>query len=149
MIQIPPDVITAAQDSEGASGIPASVTIAQWAVESGWGAHCTGTFNYFGIKAAADQPATACTTHEVVNGQRVAITALFANYLSMADAFTAHANLLAVEPQYATARDYLPDAEAFVMAMAPVYATDPNYAKLILEIMADHSLTQYDGGQTV
>ena len=144
MIPIPQSVIAAAQAADKATGIPASTTIAQWAVESGWGAKCTGTFNYFGIKAVEGQACTAVQTHEVIDGQRIAVTANFANYASLPDAFTAHARLLADEPQYASARTKLPDAVAFTAAMAPVYATDPAYATTLTEIMAAHDLTQYD-----
>jgi len=53
------------------------------------------------------------------------------------DAFTAHAKLLADGPQYAAARAELPDVTAFVDKMAAVYATDPHYASLLNEIIAD------------
>jgi len=141
---IPPNVIAAAQASDQATGIPASVTIAQWAAESGWGKVCTGTNNYFGIKAVTGQAGTMCQTHEVIGGKSVPTYAMFANYDSLADAFTAHAKLLADGPQYAAARAELPDVTAFVDKMAAVYATDPHYASLLNEIIADHLLMQYD-----
>lgn len=144
MVSIPLDVISAAQACQHETGIPASVTIAQWSVESGWGARCTGTNNFFGIKAIGNQPSTLCWTHEVIGGQSVKVQAAFANYGSLEEAFAAHAKLLADEPQYAPARACLPDVTAFVEKMAPVYATDPSYANLILEIITEHSLTQYD-----
>lgn len=144
MVSIPLNVISAAQASQHATGVPASVSIAQWGVEGAWGARCTGTFNYFGIKAVGNQPFTMCPTHEVIGGQSVLVQAAFANYGSLDEAFTAHAKLLADEPQYAPARAYLPDVTAFVEKMAPVYATDPSYASLLLEIITEHRLTQYD-----
>lgn len=143
-VVIPPNVIAAAQASDKATGIPASVTLAQWAVESGWGSKCTGTFNYFGVKALHGQDGAACATHEVVHGQRIATTALFANYLSLEAAFTAHAELLANGAPYADARTRLPNVAKFVNAFAPHYATDPNYATLLLEIINGHDLTRYD-----
>ena len=36
---------------EAQSGCPAPMTIAQWAVESSWGAKPVGHANYFGVKA--------------------------------------------------------------------------------------------------
>lgn len=144
MVEIPLNVISAAQASQHATGIPSSVTLAQWAVESAWGARCTGTFNVFGIKAVGDESFTMCWTHEDSGGQSVKAQAHFANYASLEDAFTAHAKLLADEPQFAHARTSLPDAVAFTKAMAPVYATDPGYSALLLKIIQEHNLTQYD-----
>ncbi len=143
MTTIPDAVIKAAQAAQVPTGIPASVTIAQWAVESAWGMKCTGENNYFGIKAVEGQASTMCPTHEVVGGQRVAIMAPFANYDTMGDAFLAHAKLL-TGPRYSEARACLPDAIAFVAKMAPVYATDPNYTTLLTGIIQGHNLTQYD-----
>ena len=64
-----------AQACQRATGIPASFTLAQAALESGWGARCPGN-NLFGIKAdkAWKGPTVDVPTHEVVKGQRVAIT---------------------------------------------------------------------------
>ena len=87
LIPIPQSVIAAAQAADKATGIPASTTIAQWAVES----QCTGTFNYFGIKAVEAKRARRCRYCEVIDGQRIAVTANFANYASLPDAFTLHA----------------------------------------------------------
>lgn len=144
MASVPAAVISAAQAAQQSTGIPASVSIAQWAVESAWGTRCTGTFNYFGVKAVHGQSATVVATHEVVDGRRVPTYASFANYGSLDEAFEAHAALLAEGPQYAPARACLPAAVAFVDKMAPVYATDPTYAGLLTEIMREHSLQQYD-----
>jgi flagellum-specific peptidoglycan hydrolase FlgJ len=143
VVVIPPSVITGAQLAMKMTGIPASVTIAQWAIESGWGARVTGTYNVFGIKAVQGQSSTACASHEVINGERVPVTAYFANYGSLAEAFVAHARVLMGLP-YMAARKCLPDVEAFVDKMAPVYATDPNYASLVMKIIIQHNLTQYD-----
>ena len=56
--------------------VPASVTVAQWAVESAWGASMPpGSNNPFGIKAVGDQPAVESPTREVINGESVTITA--------------------------------------------------------------------------
>jgi len=46
-----PYAIAAAKASQAKWHIPASVTIAQWAVESGWGKNVSGKFNFGGITA--------------------------------------------------------------------------------------------------
>src|ERR1700735_2785743 len=144
MPTFPPSIIAAPQPPQAATGSLASVTLAQWAVESGWGKEPdTGTFNCFGIKCAPNE-GTLCWTHETIGGRSVRCQQWFANYASLADAFTAHGRLLADEPQYAPARACLPDALAFVAAMGPVYATDPNYVKVLDEIIQGHDLVQFD-----
>lgn len=147
MSGFPPDIIAAAQTSHHAyPSCLASLSLAQWAVESAWGANSPGN-NPFGIKHMTGFPDQVFHTHEVIHGQRVAVDCTFAAFPSIADAFTAHAALIATRPQYAPAIAKLPDVAAYVTALAHVYATDPNYAHLILSIINGHNLTQYDGGQ--
>lgn len=144
MVSIPLAVISAAQSAQHTTAVPASVTIAQWEAESAWGTKYTGTWNCFGIKAVPGQSATACKTHEVIGGMSIPTTAMFANYASLDDAFEAHGRLISGEAKFAPAMALLPDVTAFVNAMAPIYATDPTYAHLLLEIIAEHHLEQYD-----
>ena len=55
---------------EAQTGCPAQLLIAQWALESKWGAKPAGNANFFGIKKA-DRHVKCCTvtTREVVNGK--------------------------------------------------------------------------------
>jgi flagellum-specific peptidoglycan hydrolase FlgJ len=138
----PADVIDAAQNAQAAYGVPASVAIAQWALESAWGAHCTGKYNFFGVKATATQPASLCWTHEVVGGKSVACQQRFADYVSLKAAFGAHAALL-THRQYAKAWPFK-TVEAFVSAIAPVYATDPDYGEKLMTIIRGNRLERYD-----
>lgn len=143
--QPPANIISAAQAAMQATGIPASVQLAQWALESGWGAHMPhGSNNPFGIKAVEGQPSVEVPTREVINGDWVTINAGFRAFPSLSDAFAAHADLLASRPQYAPARACLPDVAAFCNALTGVYATDPTYGRLLNEIIADSNLTAYD-----
>jgi hypothetical protein len=52
------------------------VVAAQWALESGWGAHTSGKNNYFGLKG----PGSSVQTKEVVNGKTITITAEFLDF---------------------------------------------------------------------
>jgi len=62
---LPPDIIAAAQSSQQKWGIPASVTIAQWALESGWGKYMPpDSNNPFGIKAVDQEPFVSASTQE-------------------------------------------------------------------------------------
>ena len=51
-MNIPANIIAAAQAAQTQYRVPASVSVAQWAFESGWGAHAPGN-NPFGIKTTA------------------------------------------------------------------------------------------------
>lgn len=149
MMQFPPDVTADAVASYATTGIPASCTMAQWAVESAWGRDVPpDSFNPFGIKAIEGEPGVQATTREwdKVQQRYVVVTAIFRKFASWKDAFDYHGHLLATALVYAPARACLPNVTAFVETMAAKYATDPNYGKLLLEIIAEHNLTQYDHG---
>ncbi len=144
---IPEDIIKAAQACHKSSGIPASVSIAQWAVESGWGKHMPpGSNNPFGMKVrkGKDDPYVEVKTREVLKGKTVYIMAKFRKFDSIADAFVAKGILLSTAKVYAKAFAKLPDRDAFINAFAPIYATDPNYAKLLKSIINSNKLTKYD-----
>src|SRR5260370_38392004 len=75
---VPPEVIEAAKASQRQWGVPASVTLAQWIVESAWGsAMPPDSNNPFGIKALETQPAEATGTGEVMDGKGVITPARF------------------------------------------------------------------------
>lgn len=139
------EAITAAQAGAQATGIPASVTLAQWALESGWGAHSPGN-NPFGIKCMAGYPSQEEATKEYVHGQMASEDQPFAEFPDLNTAFMVHDQLLANASAYANARAQLPDVFAFANALTGVYATDPNYGTLLGEIIRDSDLTQYDVG---
>ncbi|RRA01912.1 glycoside hydrolase family 73 protein [Burkholderia cepacia] len=129
------DAIAASKESEARSGIPALVTFAQWAQESGWGKKMSGKNNPFGIKARSGEAGTDVVTHEVIGGKRVKMVQRFADYDSLADAFSAHARLLANGKPYANARAHRDDPFAFADALTGVYATDPKYGSKLKKIM--------------
>jgi hypothetical protein len=141
----PPDVIAAAQASHTAWQIPASITLAQWALESNWGrAMPAGSNNPFGIKAAAGQPFVQATTREVINGQSVTVVAKFRRFVTISEAFDHHGKLLATGRPYARARTLANDPDAFANALTGVYATDPNYGASLKRLMKSYNLYQYD-----
>ena len=142
----PLDIIAPARASQKAWGIPASVTLAQWAVESAWGKRMSGANNPFGIKARPGEPCKVVTTHEVVKGQRIEVQAAFRSFASLAEAFDAHARLLATAGVYAHARKALPDPFAFADALTGTYATDPHYGAALGAIIRGSHLEQYDHG---
>jgi hypothetical protein len=143
--QIPSDVIGAAVASELRWRVPASVTIAQWAVESSWGAAMPpGSNNPFGIKAAPGEPSIACPTREVQNGESVTVVAQFRRFNSVAEAFDQHGRLLATATTYAAAMQRKDDPEQFADALNGVYATDPEYGVTLKWVIRNYGLKTYD-----
>jgi flagellum-specific peptidoglycan hydrolase FlgJ len=141
-----PDVVAAARRAQDAWRIPASVQLAQYIVESGWGAHMPpGSNNPFGIKALPGQPSVTVPTREFVGGRYVVVDAPFRAFASIDAAFDDHARLLAMAECYAPARAALPDVEGFCHALTGVYATDPHYGEGLMAVIRASALTRYDG----
>lgn len=138
-------IAPAARTSMARTKIPASFTVAEAALESGWGAHCPG-HNLFGIKADPSWtgPTTMQMTHEVIAGKTQTIVAKFRAYADWLGSIEDHAQFLIDNPRYhpafATA-----DGEKFAAAVARAgYATDPQYAAKICSIIEAHRLTTLD-----
>lgn len=152
-MNIPQDVILAARDGMKTYLIPASVSIAQWALESGWGAHSPGN-NPFGMKPrkGMNDPQQMLMTTEVVHGKAVKEFQPFRLFKSIDEAFVAHAQLIASAPVYAKAMSILPHGacatgetvDLFINEMAKHYATDPLYANKLESIISKNNLDRYD-----
>lgn len=142
-----PAIISAAQKAQQDHSVPASVSLAQFAIESGYGKHMPiGSYNAFGIKAVSGQPSVTARTREVIHGKTVYVDAQFRKFADFNEAFEEHAKLLS-RPLYADAMhawkvDH--DLERGVRLMAHKYATDPNYATVILSVIHSQNLQQYD-----
>jgi flagellum-specific peptidoglycan hydrolase FlgJ len=123
---------------EAQTGCPAPMMIAQWAVESSWGAKPVGHANYFGVKANSRDPKSCIVvTEEVVDGKLVEEKLAFADYDSLADSARDYASLITEgQPYRAAWQSYLKThaLNVLIAAVASKYATDPSYAKLVLEI---------------
>lgn len=145
MSPFPPEVVTAAKAGDTVYGVPASITLAQWALESGWGKHTPPySNNPFGIKARPGDRYVVSPTREVVKGLPMTVQATFRVFPSLASAFVAHAELLATAACYRPAMKALPDLAGFARALQGVYATDPDYAAILMDIIDAHDLAQFD-----
>jgi flagellum-specific peptidoglycan hydrolase FlgJ len=142
---LPQTVIDAAVASNIHWKVPAAITLAQWVVESAWGASMPpGSNNPFGIKAVADQPAVESLTHEVVNGETITVSLKFRVFDSLTQAFDEHGRLLATSSYYSAAMAQVQNPEAFADALTGVYATDPEYGLKLKWVMQNYKLTAYD-----
>ncbi|MBS0640265.1 MAG: glucosaminidase domain-containing protein [Acetobacteraceae bacterium] len=143
--ELPQEVIDAAIASRLHWNVPVSVTLAQWIVESAWGAAMPpASNNPFGIKAVGDQPAVESPTREVVDGSSVTVTARFRRFTSLTEAFDQHGRLLATAAVYKPAMGQVQDPEAFADALTGVYATDPQYGFTLKWVIRNYGLMRYD-----
>jgi len=148
---IPQETIKAAQAAQRKWGVWASVSLAQFGVESAWGrAMPKGSNNPFGIKALPGHPSVPAVTREFTHGRYITIVARFAAFKDFDEAFEEHAKLLATHPHYYSRamahawKSSAPSAEDFAKALNGVYATDPHYAETLCNIMRSMNLYQYD-----
>lgn len=140
-----PVVVAAAKAAMHATRVPASVQIAQFALESGWGAHePPGSNNPFGVKDFHGADAVWAMTTEVIHGQVIHEKQPFKRYASLEAAFDDHALLFVRIALYAPAMAALPNVDNFVVLMAKHYATDPDYARKILALIRADGLATYD-----
>lgn len=143
--ELPTLVIDAAVASYEHWKVPAAVTLAQWVIESAWGAAMPpDSNNPFGIKAVANQPAVDSETHEVVNGETITVTVKFRVFDSIGQAFDEHGRLLATNPAYSNAMQQVRNPDAFADALTGVYATDPDYGTKLKWVMQNYKLGVYD-----
>lgn len=141
-----------AQANQREYRIPASVTIAQAILESGWGRSelANAGNNFFGIKCYGLGPfATGClsyTTDECDSRGRCGQTvARFRAYSSALDSFRDHARLLATRSRYAQAFRHTNNANEFIRAVHQAgYATSPSYTETVQRIMKKYDLYRYD-----
>lgn len=140
MAKFSPEVIKLAQESQEKYGVPASVTLAQYATESGYGTSwlAQNANNYFGMIAGKN------TSNKIYRTDRY-----WQVHDSMADSFDKHGQLLA-GPTYSGATAGVTDAYGYIDAIAPIYAPESDgntgIAQLWKTIIDQNNLTQYDTG---
>jgi flagellum-specific peptidoglycan hydrolase FlgJ len=141
-----------AQQSRREHGVPASVTLAQAILESGWGKSALSTVdkNFFGMKCNGQGAyAIGCASHATSEctkaGACFPTAASFRKYNSAADSFRDHGATLASLARYSVAFQFKNDPNRFVAEMHKAgYATDPQYTTKLTAIMAKYNLYQYD-----
>lgn len=117
---------------------------AQWALESGWGKHFSGTWNAFGLKGAG----SAVSTQEFINGKWITITDSFLNFPDLETCV-----FYLVDRWYkdygtykgvnrATSRNNCAN-----LLVTEGYATDPGYATKLIQTM-DRQLGTPGGNAT-
>lgn len=111
-------------------GIPESITISQFALESNFGTRESGSFNFFGIKSKpTESSVTLKTTEEFTPGKKESVSSGFRNFDSIENAFNSYGELLSTNPRYSFAtKTYQQDPAKFIIWIwANGYATDSKY----------------------
>ena len=125
-------------------GVSPLVLVAQAALETGWGnaviPHANGvsSYNLFNIKAGSDWSGKTVTKHslEYVDGVAQRERSTFRAYDSYAESFKDYVDFLRSNSRYITALKHDGDAADFIHGLHDAgYATDPNYANKVLNIM--------------
>ncbi|MED1803008.1 glucosaminidase domain-containing protein [Brevibacillus porteri] len=138
-----------AQEEMKRSGVPASLTIAQAILESGWGTSelATKANNLFGIKGTGPAGIYQKVSPEYVDSKRIEKSSDFRKYNTWQESIEDHTAKL-LEPKYAkvVGASYIAACHAVQDAE---YATDPNYAQELIKRIEKYKLYQYDlqGGQ--
>ena len=126
-----------AVENEQETGVPYLVTLAQAALESGWGKHAP-SYNFFGIKAGKSWKGKVqlLNTKEFVNGKWITIKDKFRAYDTPLDSFRDHAELLKKRWDKAFRHK---DPIEFIYSVQNEhkykYATDPGYVDKIRKIV--------------
>ena len=105
-------------------GVPVSVTLGMYALESGYGKSTVGKNNYFNIKG---------------KGQGG-----YADYSSKEDSFMAYGELLTKE-RYTSQTSNANSIQDYVQGVKNGgYAEDPKYVSKVMSVIKSNNLTQYD-----
>lgn len=139
-----------AEEASRSTGIPAKFMLAQAALESGWGkreiraADGSTSHNLFGIKASPGWKGRVveAVTTEYVDGVAQKRVEKFRAYDSYADSFRDYARFLRSNPRYENVLANATDVNGFAQGLQRAgYATDPNYAAKLTQIINRHLST--------
>ena len=145
-----PEFISAATEAalvaSRRSGLPPGVTVAQAALESGWGKSRLSreAHNYFGIKAHGSHQFVEFPTTEVQEGRTVRVSARFARYGSMEECFRDRDLLIRKSARYREACTRANIPEQFIISLAVHWATDPQYATKLLQLYRTAGMSALD-----
>ncbi|MFO1435232.1 MAG: flagellar assembly peptidoglycan hydrolase FlgJ [Gammaproteobacteria bacterium] len=125
-------------------GVDPDILLAQAALETGWGKHMIrghggdNSYNLFGIKAGSTWTGDTMkvSTLEYKDGVAKREKAPFRAYDSYAHSFNDYVDFLQSRPRYSNALQKAADPAAYIHGLQKAgYATDPNYANKVLNIM--------------
>ena len=138
-----------AQTCAQRSSVPASFTVAQAALESGWGKSRLARegMNLFGVKADAAWSGAVLTlsTREYLQNRWVTVPARWRQYTDWQACLDDHAAFLHNNRRYRACFE-CSTGPAFARAVALAgYATDPQYATKLVSLIEKYQLARLDG----
>lgn len=135
----------AAMSTASKWGIPASVLLAQSALESGWGLHVKNNA-YFGIKGKSPSGnSVSFGTTEVINGKVIHINDTFRAYANYAESADDYGRFLSGNKRYKPAFLHTEQPNMFITEVANAgYATDPDYATKLIHLMKRYDFYEFD-----
>lgn len=127
-------------------GILPSVTVAQAILESGWGNSTLSTqaHNLFGIKGSYNGHYVTMPTGEYYGGRYVTINDNFRAYPNNAASVEDHGRFLTVNSRYSNLHGDTNYISVTNKLRADGYATAPNYATSLQNLIRTYNLTQID-----
>ncbi len=140
-----------AQEAAKKLNLDPDVLIAQAALETGWGKHLihdakgNNSFNLFNIKATDSWQGKKVTvsTLEYDKGVAKKENANFRSYNSYAESFADYVKLISESPRYEKAKSLVNNAADYLDALQEGgYATDPQYADKIKNLLKSETITQ-------
>lgn len=109
---------------------------AQWALESAYGKHVSGKFNYFGLKGGG----TNCVTKEFINGQWLTLKDGFIDFPSLEACIEYLVKLWYKDYRiYKGVNNCLSAEDAAYALKTEGYATDPDYPQKLIRLMTEYS----------
>ncbi|WP_196137293.1 flagellar assembly peptidoglycan hydrolase FlgJ [Aliikangiella sp. G2MR2-5] len=129
--------------------------LAQAALETGWGKHVVHDengrpgFNLFGIKADSRWKGGSIRvdTLEVENAEFKKVNAAFRRYGNFEQSFQDYANFIKSNGRYQRALENTQDPAEYIQSLQDSgYATDPDYAKKIINIFNNQTIQSLDMG---
>lgn len=127
-------------------GVLPSVTVAQAILESGWGQSTLATeaHNLFGIKGSYNGNSVTMRTREVYGGRSVYINDSFRAYANNSESVEDHGNFLYTNQRYHNLLGDTSYASVANKLHQDGYATDPSYARSLINLVQTYNLTQLD-----
>jgi|WetSurMetagenome_2_1015567.scaffolds.fasta_scaffold167716_2 LysM repeat protein len=127
------------------TGVPASITLAQGMIESGLGrgSLAVEANNHFGIKCHDDWTGPTVRHNDDRRNE------CFRKYRKVEESFQDHSDFLRTERRYGSLFELEPtDYKAWARGLKKAgYATNPDYANMLIRKIEQYNLTDYDRGR--